>query len=501
MKNSKRLSLNGLNILKFLRLKSFEKNAIYVLVFVAFVAINLVVGFLPFRLDFSRGKAYTLSDSTTSLLHHLDDLVTLTFYVSSDLPARLTPVKNDVVDFLNEYKKAGGNKIQIKIVDPKKDPKLAEDAQVIGIPELQFSQLDQDKYALANGFFGIGVVYGSKKGAIPQATDLQNLEFDLTSTIYKLTNKKMQTVGMVGDTDLSTGQSKVAALQKVLSQQVDVQSVELGGTGDPLKSVKTLVVFSDPGQKYSDTELQRLNDYLAKGGKAVIFEDGVAVQDNLQVTEKANNLDSVLSHYGLSVKNNLVLSSTAEMVNFGNSQVSFFVPYPFWAKTNVFNQATPYFSNVSQLTYPWTSAVQISKKNGVDYIRLVESTPKSWEQVKDFQLTPQLITTPKENQMKAQLLTAEAKNKKGTDIVLVASSRFADDRFQSQTADNLNFVVNVAGSMASNGALSGIRSRGVNLYPLPELSQTEKDAFKYLNILLLPGLFAAFGLYRFMKRS
>jgi len=41
----------------------------------------------------------------------------------------------------------------------------------------------------------------------------------------------------------------------------------------------------------------------------------------------------------------------------------------------------------------------------------------------------------------------------------------------------------------------------VGFYPLPELSDSSKDVFKYGNILLLPVLFGIYGAFRVMRRK
>jgi hypothetical protein len=75
------------------------------------------------------------------------------------------------------------------------------------------------------------------------------------------------------------------------------------------------------------------------------------------------------------------------------------------------------------------------------------------------------------------------------------------NNFISQQSSNLNFMLNVISNFASGGALSGIRQRAVDVYPLPALSDAEQSVFKYTNMLVLPFLFAAFGAYYLWKRK
>ncbi len=163
-----------------------------------FFAFNWLFSFLSLKLDFSAGKVYTISSSTKKILKSLEKPVEIKFFVSSDLPSRLLPLKRDILDFLSEYQKVSGGKVNLKVLDPTKDNKAKEEAQKEGLPQLQFSQLEQNKYALSNAYLGIVFSYKDKKEIIPQLTDIESLEYNLTATIYKLSKKALPKIGIIG---------------------------------------------------------------------------------------------------------------------------------------------------------------------------------------------------------------------------------------------------------------------------------------------------------------
>jgi len=84
---------------------------------------------------------------------------------------------------------------------------------------------------------------------------------------------------------------------------------------------------------------------------------------------------------------------------------------------------------------------------------------------------------------------------------VIASSRFVLERYLSRTTDNLEFLLNIVNNFAAKGALLGIRQREVAFYPLPDLSESQKDLFRYLNIFLLPSFLAIFGFFRLWQRA
>ena len=497
-------NLKNLKLSKFFNLQGKERQLIYIVVIALFLVINFLLSSLSWRYDASSGQAYTLSDSTKKVLHNLDDIVNIKFFASSDLPSRLIPLKTDVTDLLSEYKKEGKNKVQLKVLDPKKNENEAREARESGIPELQFSQLERDKYAVTAVYFGISLSYGGREEIIPQVTDFENLEYNLTAAIYKLVRKELVKVGIVGDTVSSdTGEDRIANLKKILNQQFSLEDLDISSQS-ALKAIdtsfKTVLIFDTNSQEYDGQEIKLLKEYLAKKGKAVFFVDGVWVSENLTTSAANYNLFSLLQEYGINIERNLVLSSSAELVNFGGEQFSLLVPYPLWLKTNNFNLKMSYFSNINQLTYPWVSALTLEKKADVETKELVKTTKRSWEQKDNYVLNPQSIPTPEEKELKEFIVAAESAKKDGGQIVVISSSRFVLDRYLGPGSGNLEFVLNVVNNLASGGALSGIRSRAVSFYPLPDLAEGQKDLFKYVNILLLPALFAIFGAWRLVKR-
>lgn len=486
--------IQKINLVKAFNLKQLKVSVICALAIGAFVIFNFVFSPISFlRYDLSFGKAYTLSSSTKKILKNLDDVVTIKFYASSDLPTRLLPLKNDVVDLLNEFKKVNKGKINVKILDPKKDQNAAAEVKELGIPELQFSQLERDKYAVTSSYFGAVLSYGDKKEVLPQVTNIESLEYNLTGAIYKLTRKETIRIGILGQQDnFNPNEDSLSKFKEVMRQQFDIGFLDVSSKSAAKvidTTYKTILVFDTDKKEYDPQEIQAIKIYLDNGGKAIFFVDGIWVQDNLLTEPAKHNLFSLLSDYGIKLNTNLVLSTNAELVNFGNGLVSFLSPYPFWLKTNVFDAKSSYFSNIQQLTFPWVSSLEGNA--------LVKTTKRSWEQKENYVLNPQAIPQPQISDLKEFTIAAESKDKK---IVVIPSSRFIMDRFLTRNSGNLEFILNIVNDYASNGALSGIRQRAVSFYPLPDLADNMKDLFKYGNILLLPLLFGLFGAFRLIKR-
>lgn len=458
--------------------------------------LNFLLSTLPVRLDFSQGKIYTLSPATKKVLSSLQKPIAITFFASSNLPARLLPLKTDVVDILNEYSEMKG-KVSVSVVDPSKNENALKQVKEAGIPELQFSQMDQNKYAVTASYFGLLIAYGDKKEALPQVTDLSTLEYNLTSTIYRLTKTSLDKVAVIGP------MADLQIVGQVLSSQFEVDPITLSDKEDFTipASNKALVLVETPEQMLTGNETAAVKKYLQASGRAMLFVDGVGIDSNFVASNSASDLLGLVKDYGIAVDKNLVLSANAELVSFSSSQGSFFVPYPFWFKTNGFNSQSSYFNGVRQLTFPFSSSLTLNNNGDYETKPLVMTIKQSWTQKDQYVLDPQLQQTPKSSDFKTLVVAAESKSKSGQgQLIVVPSSRFPLDRYQNQTSDNLGFLLNSLNEMASGGALTGIRARMTNYYPLPELADSQKDLFKYSAILLLPLLFGGYGFIRLWKR-
>ena len=511
--------LQKVNIMKSLKLHRFTMPMIILMAVVVFLLSNFLLAQVSARIDLSQGKAYTLTDSSKKIINELNKQAVITFYVSSDIPAGLQPLKREVTDLLQEYDRAAGN-VTLKIVDPKSDSAALKKAQEAGIQELPFQQMQQNKYEVTSAYFGLLIEYDSGKEVIQQVTDVESLEYNITSAIYKLTRKELPKVAIVGFQESFLPQAdEIAGLKQVLSNQFTVETIPLPQPTPPVEegmpeisqepqpdfaidpSYKTVMVFVTPQSNIGAKEVAVMKNYVKNNGKLLVFVNGVTVQDDIQTGATSPELLKMLSEFGIIVNKDLVLSTESELVNLGGQEFQLMLPYPFWLRTNRLNTETSYFSNTGLLSYPWSSSMELRDREGITTRELVYTTHESWAQTGTFTMDPQQIAEPTQDQFKQFLISAEAKMQKGGSLMVIGSARFVVDRYISQRSGNLGFVLNVLNDYASGGALSGIRQRAVTLYPLPDLPKQLESAFQYTNILFLPGIFILYGMVRLWRRN
>ena len=457
------------------------------------IVANLIIRPISLRADFSNGRAYSISPASKKIVSSLVKPVVITFFSSKNIPSTLLTVRQEIDDFLKEYSaQTGGKKITYVLKDPEADTKAKQELQNYTIPQLQFSQQDQDKFAMQNAYFGVGIAYDGKHASLSRVTDISDLEYNLTSILYKLSVPSLPQVGVLGPSDGLTQLQSLASVSQSQFEIIETASVSA--------QFKTMIVFGADAKQYAEEETSQLRQYVKDGGSILFFVDGVTVNESLIPQDATHGLFGLLRSIGVDLNKNLVLSKAAELVTFGvsdpsQSSLPTVLPYSYWIKTNEFAKNS-LLSNVSVLVFPWSSSVDISKDNGV----LVKTEPQSWVETKDFNLSPDAQLEPKNMKEIAHALIATGKYGKGK-FVVIPSTRFVQDGFLSQTNDNMELVMNILSEYASGGALSGIRSRSVEYYPLPQFIEPVKNTIKYTQIFLGPVIFALVGLVILIKRS
>ena len=155
------------------------------------------------RFDMTAGKEYSISPATKKILKKLDDIITIKVFFSENLPPHVSKTVTDVKDILSEYSAYAGKNLRISWEDPAKSEEAKNLARSLGIPEVQLQTFEKDKVQAIKAYLGIGILYADKKEAIPVVQNLQNLEYDLTMAIMKVSRSSVPK-GCSAKTDIPT---------------------------------------------------------------------------------------------------------------------------------------------------------------------------------------------------------------------------------------------------------------------------------------------------------
>ena len=499
------------NIVHSLNLYRYTKQAILLSAIGIFIVVHLLLSFITLRLDLSKGAAYTLSQSSKNILHELTSPVTITLYTSSNLPPRITPIKRDVIDLLREYERASGTVIFKEVAfNATEELALVQQLGQLGIVGIPVREQEQNEVSLTEVYFGITLKIGETEQPVAEPFNIENLEYNITSAIYTFTKTDVATIGIVGlEEGLNPQLDQMGIFKQILGSQFLTQvislpsaaSQELDEAREPFSiptDIDTLMIVDTAENTFTPEVTDAIRSYL-KTGSAIVFMNGISVDNSLQIGPGDEGLIALMNEYGITVEDNLVLSSRSEFVNLGSGGFSLPIPYPYWVWTPDVNTDTNYSGGISRITFPWGSSLTLSESEKVRY--LAQSSPDSWTVRGAIDLNPQQEKEPTQEDIGTHILAAEADISESGSLAVIGSSRFLLNNYLSRESQNIEFVLNILGNYASDGALSGIRSRAVTTYPLPQFTESAEQAYKYAAILLLPLLFGAYGGLRLWKRN
>ena len=520
--------------------------AFVAIIFGILVLINFLSTRRFIRADLTEDKRYTISTATKNVLNTLDDIVTITTYFSAN-PAEVAQIRRDVRDVLDEYK-AFSKRLQIDFVNPADfDDGQKQELRFKGIPEVQINVVKKDKAEIANVYMGISIGYSGKEEILPVVRSTANLEYELTSTILKVTTKEAKTVGFLtghGEFDINdqNHQQFRQLLDKSAQGQYNLTSVSLQDGKAVDDSVATLVI-AGVKQPLTERDKYELDQFIMHGGRAIFLVDPIQLQPGtLQGAPLSTGLNDLLEHYGAKLGNNLLLDARYhDTARFQQGFMTVIQPYPYFIKIVKPNFSTEHSitNQLEALTLPWTSSLEMVTKDGITATPLAKTSEAGRSIQGYYNLMPNAPIPPNaESQVYTVAVALEGKFKSfyaGKEIPPVPTPAGADptEGSEAPTAvpdtetrvtkteseqtqivvvgtaqfltqlrpDGVNFFLNTVDWLTLGDALIGIRSHTITDRPLREVSEIEKNFIKYLCIVGVPLLVVVFGLLRyFLKR-
>jgi ABC-type uncharacterized transport system involved in gliding motility auxiliary subunit len=480
-------------------MRKFTDTLFYLVAFaVIAVLLNAVTAIVTWKIDSSPGQVYTLSQSSRGVLSSFKKPVKITVYISTSLPPRLAPIKTDLYDLLDEYKRYGP--VQVATINPDKDSAVEQQAAKAGVTKIQFSEVENDQFSVKTGYFGAVLTYDKKTEVIPALLTPTNLEYDFTSAIYRLTRANRPRIGIIAKSKFQL----LTGLNAVLKKQFDFQLMDFSNMDRVI--MDALVYKDDRLTALTGEELKKLDTFVKSGHLLVIFADGEWVTEQLQTENAGTNINNFLKNYGMRINTDLVLSPYSETASFRIGDVNFITRYPFWLKLTKqdFDPGLTFVTSSMSPLMPWTSTVSFTKKTGITQKTLVYAPVPSVLQKNTFQLIPNQINARyPQSQKNRYTLIAQAQKGKGT-VIVVPNSRFIEDTFVPSVPDespNLQFVSKLFDTYLSKGALSGINSRNIQYTQLLDLPDNVKQIVRWVNIIVPSALLVIYGIWRFLQRG
>ena len=261
-----------------------------ILVAVAFVATVIASNhlFRGWHIDLTENKLYTLSDGTKRILGKLDDPIDLYFYYSDKATGNVQSLRdyaNRVRELLEEFEDAADGNINLSVVDPiafseEEDQAAQFGLQGVGIPG------GTDPVYL--GLAGTDSAENVEIIAFFQPDNEEFLEYDIAKLVSTLSQPQRAVVGLVSTVSMS-GDYNPQTMQMqqpwVVYQQASqlFEIRDLGVDFAEVDSEVSLLWVVQPKSLSIPTQYA-IDQFVMRGGKALIFVDPLAESDPAQPT-------------------------------------------------------------------------------------------------------------------------------------------------------------------------------------------------------------------------
>ncbi|MEK9135490.1 MAG: GldG family protein, partial [Bacteroidota bacterium] len=295
------------------------------------VLLNIISVRLFGRLDVTKNSLFTLSEASKQFMRGLDDRVTVKAYFTEDLPSPYNMNRRALLDQLNEYKAYAKGNLQFEFIDPTGE-KGEQDAQQQGIQPVQVQIVREDKFEVKRAYMGMVILYEDKKEVLPVIQNTATLEYDITSTINRLTARTQKKIGFLSGHG-EPGLNELSRVQQLLSKQYQVTTVDVS-KGKPVPTDIAALIIMAPNQRFPETDKYQIDQYIMNGGKAAFLIN--MVEGNLQqrfgrATDL--NIQDLLENYGFRIHPDLVRDTRCASVSIVQQQFGFNiqsqVPFPY----------------------------------------------------------------------------------------------------------------------------------------------------------------------------
>jgi gliding-associated putative ABC transporter substrate-binding component GldG len=498
------------------------------------ILLNIVSVRLFGRLDLTKNNLFTLSDASKNLVKSLDDRLTVKAYFTEELPAPYNNVRRSVLDQLNEYKAYAKGNLQFEFIDPSGE-KGEQEAQQQGIQPVQVQVINDDKMELKRGYMGMVLLYEDKKEVIPVIQNTSTLEYDLSITMKRLTQKSQRKIAFLSGQGEATLQQELRRVQEILSKQYDVQTAD-ASSGQQISNDFAVLIVASPKQEFKEVTKYQIDQYIMRGGKVAFLLNKVDgdLQQRFGRTIELK-LEDLLENYGLRINPDLIRDGKCAPISIvqqqGGFQFQSQVQFPYIPIIGDFSRDNMITKNLQSVVLGFVSSIDTTAlaSKGVRGEILARSSKQSGRQNQVFMFDPMQQWT-KEMFTESEIPVAAVLNGKfnsfyatkpipsdtgasatpimgptinqspDTRIILVGDGDFMKDQF-ARGSDNMTFFANIVDYLVDDAGLISIRSKDVSMPPLEQVSDGSKKMYKWGTMLLPPIAVMLFGLFRWKMRQ
>jgi len=499
--------------------------------------VNLFAQQLFERFDLTENQRYSISDVTQDILGEIDDPITVKVYYSENFPRQLISVKQYVLDMLSEYRAYAGSALEYEFIPISgEDQSLEQEAMSYGVQPVQANITESDEIKVQRIYLGIVFLYGDQKEVIPFAQQIEQLEYDMTGAIKKLSLGSLPKIGwLTGHGEQTLSDEGVARATGEIQKNYELVEINLSSEDQIPQDINTLIM-AGATTDFSDQNLYKVDQFILRGGRLGVFLNKKIVDmqnQYLPVQDNNSNIFSFLEHFGVQYGDQLLLDKTnyqvQAMQNLGFLQIPVAMDYPFAPRITDLNESNPIVNRLNELGFFFVNEIsQAGDTNQIAFTSLMKTSEMTGFAMPDQRTRSINIGANQEipdylyregAKTIAAVLEGEHTSWFGADrpdsiafpeihlgesitptvMVTLGNTTFTSQQFMVPAS--LTFLLNTVDWLHDRNGLISIRSKNVQPSQLEEMTSGKRQLLKWVNILLAPLVIVFLGVIRWYLRN
>jgi ABC-type uncharacterized transport system involved in gliding motility auxiliary subunit len=534
-----------------------------VLIGIGLIAVNVISWRFHGRIDMTADHEFTLSQASRDVVSHLPDRVTIKAFISKDLQPEYQQVAQFTRDLLDEYASASKGKLVWSAVDPMGDKELEKEAQKLRIARKPRGKASSTKFSLDLSYLGLAIEYGGNSEPIPDIQSPNGLEYQVTTLVKILTQKKKKIAFAVSEGELSPMQDPqhqqpagVANLRGFL-REYDIVPQPINGPAIP-DDVDALII-AGPKAPLNDRAKYNVDQFLMRGKPVAFLIDGMIIETPRQpmpgmetnqprIGRRVDTgLDDMLEHYGFRVRDDIISEPVQNVV--GPVQVQgrlIGINWPaFAAMTRLGDHQIT--KAIRAAVLPFASSLELvkDKQPGLKVTELMSTTPDAWRNASFYIFDPTVreikpgedkgpfpmayaaegkltsfyagkphagekgdkVAPPDPNSSTPPGTEVSINEQANAKLVLVGNSQMISDEYTSLIGQGLQvygqnvlFLMSTLSWFTGDAASRELASKTLAGRPLAPTSDAKASAVKWGTLICTPLLFILYGIVRWQLR-
>jgi ABC-2 type transport system permease protein len=394
--------------------------ATILLLAIAFLLTAVLGSFAGARVDLTSDKLFTMSKSAAKILGELKVPVQVKMYITpvDKMPTDLRNLERDITDKLRDYERASNGMLQYSVFNPQNDEEMQNALTSKGIRPFQVQSVERDEIGVKLVWSAMTIAYKDyPEEIIPQVfpQSLANLEYELISRVYRLTQEKKPKIALFAPKQpvdqqmammyLQQGmqppepQDQYQSVQQLLSQEhYEVAPIELTEQSRIPDDATALVVLNP--YDLNERQVFEINRALSNGLPTIMalqsheYDYSPSFRGGFSINGQSHNtgMDAMLQKFGVTLLKDHFFDASLQVLSIPRTQnlggLRFQTSEPVRAPIQILvtesqmNQDSALTNRIGSLLYLWGTPLELNDseiaRQSLTATTLMTSSQRCW---------------------------------------------------------------------------------------------------------------------------